>query len=222
MPQFIQEVIQFIQNNIFSIITAIVAIIALWQTHKQIKLSNKQYLFESRVKKYTLVNGLIQLYEDNKLLLDYSNKKEDEAIIVDFQFENLTNIGYLKDITGIIYDPKNNEEKTKFLLKLEEVKQLSNEIKFLFKRKQGILLNNFVYNYQNVLLELYKYQILQNLMKENSVPSLEPKTFAELQKDYGEINHRTRLFEAIKQLKNSYEKLLDKNAIAKIEKEIKL
>ena len=222
MTQFIQNMLQFIQDNIFSIITAIVAIIALWQTHKQIKLSNKQYLFESRVKKYTLANGLIQLYEDNKSLLDYSNKKEDEAIIVDFQFENLTNIGYLKDITGIIYDPKNNEEKTKFLLKLEELKQLANEIKFLFKRKQGILLNNFVYNYQIVLLELYKYQILQNLMKENSVPSIEPKTFAELQKDYGEINHRTRLFESIKQLKNSYEELLDKNAIAKIEKEIKL
>ena len=222
MTQFIQNMLQFIQDNIFSIITAIVAIIALWQTHKQIKLSNKQYLFESRVKKYTLANGLIQLYEDNKSLLDYSNKKEDEAIIVDFQFENLTNIGYLKDITGIIYDPKNNEEKTKFLLKLEELKQLANEIKFLFKRKQGILLNNFVYNYQIVLLELYKYQILQNLMKENSVPSIEPKTIAELQKDYGEINHRTRLFESIKQLKNSYEELLDKNAIAKIEKEIKL
>ena len=157
MTQFIQNMLQFIQDNIFSIITAIVAIIALWQTHKQIKLSNKQYLFESRVKKYTLANGLIQLYEDNKSLLDYSNKKEDEAIIVDFQFENLTNIGYLKDITGIIYDPKNNEEKTKFLLKLEELKQLANEIKFLFKRKQGILLNNFVYNYQIVLLELYKY-----------------------------------------------------------------
>lgn len=222
MPQFIQEVIQFIQNNIFSIITAIVAIIALWQTHKQIKLSNKQYLFESRVKKYTLANGLIQLYKENKSLLDYSKDKEDEAIIVDFQFENLTNIGYLKGITGIIYDPKNNEEKTRFLLKLEELKQLATEIKFLFKRKQGILLNNFIYNYQNVLLELYKYQIIQNLMKENSIPSIEPKTFAELQRDYGETNHRTRLFEAIKQLEISYEELLDKNAIAKIEKEIKL
>ena len=38
---------------------------------------------------------------------------------------------------------------------------------------------------------------------------------AELQKDYGEINHRTRLFEAIKQLKNSYEELLDKNGAKK-------
>ena len=69
MIQFIQNMLQFIQDNIFSIMTAIIAIIALWQTHKQIKLSNKQYLFESRVKKYTLANGLIQLYEDNKSLL---------------------------------------------------------------------------------------------------------------------------------------------------------
>ena len=222
MPQFIQEVIKFIQNNIFSIITAIVAIIALWQTHKQIKLSNKQHLFDSRVKKYTLAIGLIQLYRENKSLLDYSKEKEDEAIIVDFQFENLTNIGYLKDITGIIYDPKNNEEKTKFLLKLEELKQLATEIKFLFKRKQGELLSNFIFDYQNVLLELYKYQIFQNFMRENKSPSLVPKTYAELQEEFDEKSHRMRLFAAINQLENSNRKLQDENVIAKIEKEIKL
>lgn len=213
---------QFIQNNIFSIITAIVAIIALWQTHKQIKLSNKQYLFESRVKKYTLANGLMQLYKENESLLDYSKEKKDEAIIVDFQFENLTNIGYLKDITGIIYDPKNNEIKTEFLLKLEEIKQLSNEIKFLFKRKQGELLSNFIFDYQNVLLELYKYQIFQNFMRENKAPSLVPKTYAELQEEFDEKSHRMRLFSAINQLENSYRKLQKEDVIEKIEKEIKL
>ena len=213
---------QFIQNNIFSIITAIVAIIALWQTHKQIKLSNKQYLFESRVKKYTLANGLMQLYKENESLLDYSKEKKDEAIIVDFQFENLTNIGYLKDITGIIYDPKNNEIKTEFLLKLEEIKQLSNEIKFLFKRKQGELLSNFIFDYQNVLLELYKYQIFQNFMRENKTPSLVPKTYAELQEEFDEKSHRMRLFSAINQLENSYRKLQKEDVIEKIEKEIKL
>lgn len=214
--------IKFIGENIFSILTAVIAIVAIWQTHRQIKVNNKQFLFESRVRKYTLASSLIQLYKENQLLLDYSKSKDNEAIIVDFQFENLTNIGYLKDITGIIYEPKNNEEKTKFLLKLEEIKQVANEISFLFKRNQGVLLKDFVNDYQNVLLELYKYQILQNLMKENKVPSIEPKTYPKLKKEFDETSHRERLYTAINQLKNSYEKLQLENAIEKIEKEIKL
>ena len=215
-------IINFLKENIFSIITAIVAITAISQTHRQIKISNKQFLFESRVRKYTLASSLIQLYKENQSLLDYSKSKDDEAIIVDFQFENLTNIGYLKDITGIIYEPKNNEEKTKFLLRLEEIKQVANEIRFLFNRHQGVLLKDFVNDYQNVLLELYKYQILQNLIKENKEPSIEPKTYPKLKKEFDETSHRERLYNAINQLKNSYEKLQFENAIEKIEKEIKL
>ena len=83
---------QFIQDNIFSIITATIAIIALWQTHIQIKISNKQFLFKKRLEKYTIANMLIELFKEYKSLLDYSKKKEDEAIIVDIQFASLTNV----------------------------------------------------------------------------------------------------------------------------------
>lgn len=215
MPQFIHE-------NIFSIITAIIAVIALWQTHIQIKISNKQFLFKKRLEKYTIANMLIELFKEYQQLLDYSKTKDNEAIIVDIQFASLTNVGYLKDITEIISDPKNNKIKTEFLLKLEEMKQLANEIKFLFKMEQGLLLNNFIIDYKNVLMELYKYQIFQNIMIENRIPILEPKTYAELQEEFDEKSHRMRLFSAIKQLESSYRKLQDEDIIAKIEKEIKL
>ena len=222
MTQFIQDMLQFIQENIFSIITATIAVIALWQTHIQIKISNKQFLFKNRLEKYTIANMLIELFKENQSLLDYSNKKDNEAIIVDIQFASLTNVGYLKDITGIISDPKNNEIKTEFLLKLEEIKQLANEIKFLFKREQGLLLNIFIVDYKNVLMELYKYQIFQNSMRENRIPMLKPKTYVELQEEFDEKSHRMRLFSAINQLENSYRKIQDEDVIAKIEKEIKL
>lgn len=97
--------IKFIGENIFSILTAIIAIVAIWQTHRQIKINNKQFLFENRVRKYTLASSLIQLY------------------------------------------------------------------------------------------------------KENQTPSIVPKTYPELKKEFDETSHRERLYNAVNQLKNNYEKL---------------
>ena len=156
----IKDTFVYIKNNLFAIVTAFIAIIALFQTHKQIKNSNKQFLFDKRLDKYLLAKGLLELYKANEKLLDYNNYPDDEAIIVDFQFMNLTNNNYLKDVTCIIKTPKNNDYKKNFLVKIEELKELSNEIRFLFPNKNGVLLGNFIMKYQNALMELYKYQVV--------------------------------------------------------------
>lgn len=215
------NIIDILKENIFSIITAMVAIIAIFQTHKQIKISNKQFLFNRRLNKYLLVRSLIELYKDNITLLDYKDRKDDESIIVDYQFINLTNVNYLKDITCVIRDPKNNEYKNNFLITMEELKKISTEVKFIFPDKNNYL-SDFVFNYQNVLMELYKYQILLDDMKNDNISRKQKPTFKELQKDYGELNHRKRLYAALDKLGNSYNKLIEKNIIKKIEKTIKL
>lgn len=208
-------------NILLSSLVAGAAIYALVQTHMQIKISNKQFLFNKRLDKYLLVRSLIELYKENITLLDYKDSKDAEAIIVDYQFINLTNINYLKDITCIISDPKNNEYKNNFLITIEELKKISAEVKFIFPDKNNYL-SNFVFNYQNVLMELYKYQILLEDIKNDKIPRKQKPTFKELQKEYGELNHRKRLYEALDKLKNSYNKLVEKNIIKKIEKTIKL
>lgn len=218
----IKNILLFIENNLFAIITAFIAIIALLQTHKQIKISNKQFLFDKRLNKYLLAKGLLELYKDNANLLNYDKTPDDEAIIVDFQFINLTNNNFLKDITCIINEPKNNDFKNNFLIKIEELKELSNEIRFLFQNKSGLLLGDFIMKYQNLLMELYKYQIVLDLMINDKVPKKNKPTYNELQKEYGELDHRHRLYHAISDLKKSYYELVNKKTIDKIEKSIKL
>lgn len=215
-------ILNFIENNLFAIITALIAIVALLQTHKQIKISNKQYLFDKRLSKYLLAKGLLELYKNNESLLDYTDDPDDEAIIVDYQFINLTNNNYLKDVTCIINEPKNNEFKNNFLVKIEELKKLSNEIRFLFRDNSGVLLGNFIIEYQNVLMELYKYQIVLDLMKNDEIPRKNKPTYNELQKEYGELKYRHSLYDAIDDLKKSYHEVVSKKVINKIEKSIKL
>ena len=218
----IKDILVFLENNLFSIITAVIAIIALFQTHVQIKTSNKQFLFDKRLDKYLLAKGLLELYKDNEKLLNYNSCPDDEAIIVDYQFINLTNNNYLKDVTCIINEPKNNDFKNAFLVKIEELKGLSTEIRFLFPNKNGQLLGNFIMKYQNILMELYKYQIILDLMMNDAIPRKKKLTYIELQKEYGELKHRYRLYDAINDLNKSYYEVLDKKAINKIEKSIKL
>mgnify|MGYP000948838253 FL=1 len=216
------DILDFVDNNLFSIITAFIAIIALLQTHKQIKISNKQFLFDKRLSKYLLANGLLELYKDNATLLDYTDHLDEEPIIVDYQFINLTNNNYLKDITCIIKEPKNNDFKNNFLVKIEELKKLSNEIKFLFHDNSGVLLGNFIMEYQNVLMELYKYQIVLDSMVNDNIPRKNKPPYNELQKNYDELKRRYRLYDAIDDLKKSYHEVVSKKIVNEIEKSIKL
>lgn len=217
-----KNILQYIHDNLLSIITIIATLIALWQTHKQIKISNKQFLFDKRLSKYLLANGLLELYNDNETLLDYTDYLDDEPIIVDSQFINLTNNNYLKDINCIIKEPKNNELKNNFLVKIEELKKLSNEIKFLFHDNNGVLLGNFIMEYQNVLMELYEYQIVLDSMVNDNIPRKNKPPYNELQKNYDELKHRHRLYNAIDNLKKSYHEVASKKTVNEIEKSIKL
>ena len=45
-----------------SLFAVVISMIALWQTHRQIKLSNKQQLFDRRLSDYLLLKDLAETY----------------------------------------------------------------------------------------------------------------------------------------------------------------
>ena len=71
-------------------------------------------------------------------------------------------------------------------------------------------------------MNLYKYQIFLDDMINDKIPRKQKPSYKELQKEYGELAHRKRLYDEIDNLNNSYEELVKFKAINKIEDSIKL
>ena len=205
----------------FSIITAGTAIIALFQTRSQIRVSNKQNLFEKRMNILIKVTGLMKLYEENRNLMIEDNKKDDSVVLmVDFNFENLTNNTYLEDIAICVHKALEQPYQKQLLTRLEELRNISTTIMYLFPDKQAKVLSEFVYNYQETLFTIYQYQILSNNIRKDSIKF---KTDAhDMAKQLSEPKHREKLLLSYKKLEESYKKIITEDIIEEIRKKIKL
>lgn len=205
-------------NFWFSVITAVVAVIALMQTKQQIKLSNKQYLFDKRVEHYLIAKGLIQLYESNKTLLTV--RDDEPAFAMDFIFAQMTNNTYLEKITDVIAHPLENPYHKDFLIEMEIMKDVSAKIKFMFGGKIAFFLGNYVLCYQELLFKMYQYQILLNKMQKSAQDF--NLTLDKAQEAVGEKQQREELQKAMEDLKQAYDILKKEDVEEKIEKQIKL
>ena len=210
--------IKFIGENIFSIITATVAIIAIWQTHRQIKISNKHQLFDRRVDRFILIKGLISLFEDSKHLMN----KEDYNHFIDVTvlFHSLTNNTYLKDIGKIIDNVKQEDIRQSFLVKLEDFKKISIEVEFIFSKKNIRLIKEFVYKYQELLRTMYEEQIILDKIMEKNRKN--PTEFVKLQEEFGEKRYSEKLYSEYDKIHLLYDEIIEKDIIKSIENQIKL
>ena len=205
-------------NFWFSVITAVVAVIALVQTKQQIKLSNKQHLFDKRVEHYLIAKGLIQLYESNKTLIIF--KDDTPVLAMDSIFAQMTNNVYLEKITDVISHPLEQPYHKEFLTKMEILKEVSSKINFIFGDKAAVLLGDYVLRYQELLFRMYQYQILiENMKKASQEFHL---TIDKAQESVGEKHHREELQKAIDNLKQAYNALKKEKVEEKIEKQIRL
>jgi len=214
----IENIINFICENILEIITLMVAFVAIFQTHKQIKISNKQHLFDKRIEKFLICTGLLSLYSENKMLIKEENK--DVPLEVTILFSGLTNNVYLKDIGNIINDTHNEKIRIDFLIKLEELYKLASEIELIFPRRHSKILKEFILEYRNLLQKLYKYRcVLEEIEKKNEE---KPQEFTKLQKIFPEEKYKKELYGTYRHIEIIYKEIEEKNVIEKVKKQIKL
>lgn len=137
-----------------TIISLFIAVIALFQSNKQIKVSNKQNLFNERIKSYLIIKGLMQLYIDNKVTIE-EDKKDGIYFVSDFVLGCLTNNSYLEIMGNVINKPIHQEEQKEFLRKIEGLKML-NLIELITINEDSIKLNDY-----KVLLQLQEMRKLK-------------------------------------------------------------
>ncbi len=205
-------------NLFLSVITTLVAILALFQSIQQIRLSNKQHLFDKRVEYYIIAKDFISLYENNQLLL--ITESNQPVLEVDYLFTWMTNNAYLEDIADITDHLSEEPYHKIFLKRLETIRSISTKIRFVFNGKASHYLSNFVHCYQELLMEMYKYQIIIKHMHEHT--DRFKSTLEEAQKACNEAEHRTDLQHAITNLTHAYDVLKQNNTEKNIERQIKL
>ena len=201
----------------------IVAVIAIFMTRSEIKAQNKQCLFDQRTANYVACKKFYNLVRDNFNLLKVTQEK-DEPIEVATLFSFLMNCTFLEEGAGIINDTENLDLKKKFLRKIEYLITVSEKSRMLFPSEIGEPLGNFVFAFQDTLIQLYKYQVLLELIRnfQNTNPAGSRKTFSELAKMFNEHKYRRNLKSSFKQLRKTFNKVKNEKILDQAQKETRL
>ena len=166
-----------------------------------------------------IVSGLVGLYKENRNLIE-GKRKDEPQFAIDHEFIWLTNNTYMEAQSEAIVHPLEQPYHKEFLKKREELRSLATEIRLIFKKPINELYGKFVECYEKTLFRMYQYQIIiDKMMKENEKKPMTPE---ELQKFFPEKEHRTRMYDAMEELKISYQALVDQKADEKITKYIRL
>lgn len=202
-----------------TVMTSIAAFIAIYLSVRQIQLSNKQQLFDRRLKAYMLVNGIISLCRENYMWI--SGKREAEPQLTnDFFFMGLTNNTYMESQAKTIQQPLEQPFHNEFLKKLEELRSMAMEFELIFKGDIALQYSNFLRDYEKTLAVMYQYQII--IKKINEENSKYPRSLEELSQMFSEEEYRDSLYKALDKLRESYDVVAQEKVKKKLRKQIAL
>lgn len=201
-----------------SVITVLAAVIALFQSHKQVKISNRQALLDRRINKFLLFKDLLANYSNCITLLEESILSQD----VEFPFIYLTNCSSLEMIANVMKNPLSHEEKNLFLTKCEELEKSAIEVELIFKSSVSKYMAEFIIVYKKLLQAMHRQQIALNDLKDNNFDQkscMSLDIFQEKAHDWAEKN---KLYETADTLKKLYQLINDREVEKKIRKGISL
>ena len=202
-----------------TVMTSVAAVIAIGVSVHQIRLSNKQQLFERRLKAYMMANSIISLCKENYVFLSEKRKAEPQ-FANDLVFVWLTNNTYMEGQAEAIEHPLEQPFHKELLKKREELRNMAMEFEFIFKGNVASLYGNFLRDYENALAVMYQYEIIIRKMKEENEKY--PHTSEVLSKMFSEEEYRDRLYDALGKLKASYDAVSQEKNDKQLRKQLTL
>lgn len=201
-----------------AILTVVISIIALCQTGKQTKLSNKHQLFDRRMEKYLFIKDLLILYKSHRNLWVGDNSI---CEMVDFQFMMLTNCSSLESMGAAISNPLHDNIHKEYLCKIEMLDKYATEIELLWSTEDGRLLGRFVTLYKELLHSMYRQQIFINHLKKSNTPE-NPLTLEAFKRQAKKKAEETGLISTITDIENIYNQIVEKDTEKRIIKSMRL
>lgn len=202
-----------------TVMTSVAAVVAIGVSVHQIRLSNKQQLFERRLKAYMMANSIISLCKENYVFLSEKRKAEPQ-FANDLVFVWLTNNTYMEGQAEAIEHPLEQPFHKELLKKREELRNMAMEFEFIFKGNVASLYGNFLRDYENALAVMYQYEIIIRKMKEENEKY--PHTSEMLSKMFSEEEYRDRLYDALGKLKVSYDTVSQEKNDKQLRKQLAL
>lgn len=202
-----------------TVMTSVAAVVAIGVSVHQIRLSNKQQLFERRLKAYMMANSIISLCKENYVFLSEKRKAEPQ-FANDLVFVWLTNNTYMEGQAEAIEHPLKQPFHKELLKKREELRNMAMEFEFIFKGNVASLYGNFLRDYENALAVMYQYQIIIKKMEEEN--EKHPNTSEVLSKMFSEEEYRDRLYDALGKLKVSYDTVSQEKNDKQLRKQLAL
>ena len=201
-------------NIVVSVVSILIALLALFQTKQQLSLSNKQQLFERRLARYLELNTIYSLYTANKIYLqDASTFYHTNDLI----FSWLTNCSDLEGMTLAVSNPLHQEEQKFFLTKYEQLKNSAIEISMIFDGCIAKIAEDFISSFADLLKAMYQQQVYITKIKEQEKQNGRPHDLEDYQDKCKKMAEHLGLF----QIRDSLERLKDEIDRKKVIEEMK-
>lgn len=156
-------------DNIIQVILAAITVIGIFcawcSSNKQLKISNKQTLFEKRLKVFLLAKSFESLLVENKSILEIPTELATDNSL---QFTYMTNSSQLYHLSEVIPKPLDlngpcstdlPEAQRDFLLKKEELLQVAKSAEFVFQEPENQIISAFLTDYIVLLDSRRRYDV---------------------------------------------------------------